>query len=233
MIISFEMSLCIPRDVWSLIIEFAYDPLKRGWYYYMWRLCLVSKMHNSIVKELFRKFAKNPIFPDRRNFFTARDVINYLIRDAPVIKGGFYVEYVYNGKRKTKFSFKNCINDNNFFDNNDKRFFVAKHYSQFRLVNGYYNPTKAQIIKLDHPIIIIPFHNDISGAYVIDYHFIHTYYNTTNIEKEQKSKKYYFTDTSDLLKILRYVMDTNNSIPSHPDILAKSAITWYDSIQKI
>ena len=185
----------LPAEIWQLIIEFAYDPIRLGWHRDLWRIACTSKMHYNIVKYFFDKYMNNPIFQEikPKNFFFSRsnklylsvdDYLNITTKNCPIIEPGFFIYQTgfyfaattissVVSYYKHSLSIENCYNSKiNFFeqDHFTKRCLVCK-IRTVKTETGflYWRREVYKNVVLEQPIIVIPYmsHIGIRSIFVI------------------------------------------------------------------
>ena len=208
--------LIIPSDLWFIIIEFSYGSIKIGWNKKIWTIALVSKMYHKLVTNLFAKYLKNPIVNSQQSFLSKNDILNFLVKDVPVIETGFiYQEYIDqyfpNDKLTTEFTFKNILTNQNFFSSIcvNKRCLVARSF----LFGMDIRNNKADRMPVSihmKPIVIVPIDN--GSVYLLGsqgYYNVASYCYRGNHRPKILS---YIYNSDDLIKIIQYVLNVDNPI---------------------
>ena len=237
----------LPPEIWEIIIEFTYDPCNKGWHRNLWKIGLVTKMHHSLVCYLFKKYMKKPTFPKMRTklFLLEDDIIQYMIKDVPVIKPGFVVRRIAEKSTEYKkmpleFSFTNWGSNEDFFEKygayfskeNNKRFLIAR---SFTIQNQSSKNKKTSLCSKQIEksfIIIIPFGPNIdkNASTKLGHEICQGVYIIGNIVGCNMTKYLHQTPKDfpvtrknisniSIYKILRYVIDRRNPIPDLTDEL--------------
>ena len=230
----------LPIEIWRMIIEFAYDPLKLGWHRDLQKISLTSKIHCDLIQYLFELYIKNPVFPTGRfsGYLIKKDIIKYLIRDVAPIDPGFLSrtknidprflsrtkKLALNKKEKKSyknalyFSDKNYYHGTNFYEKTyiNSRYLIAKSYTQ---IEKNLHETRISEIQVEIPILIIPYTNP--NTNIVDQIFLignqsydmKCYQRRTSHFWTENSLMLTMFDGSDLiLKILTYIMKEKNPI---------------------
>ena len=227
----------LPIEIWQKIIEFAYNPLRRGWHKDLCKIiALVSKMHCELVKYIFYNFVRKPRFPEQMpNILSETAVVHCLMQNLPEIMPGFLVEDSYIKKNPVRFTYTNCINNNDFFSSftqqmNDNSIFEMYKSCRFLVAHSYTKIIKADYLhrkcntyeQIKKPFIVLPFKkcviiigNDsiMKKIYCDD---DHTYF----------YPKYMFSRHLSMLIFLRYIMNSNNELSDNVEEFILNVYSW-------
>ena len=222
----------LPAEIWEKIIEFAYNPAKCGWHKNLFKIAFVSKMHNDLIRYLFKKFIEKPIIMFATNTLLKNDIVRYMVRNGSVIEKGYLLRNLNGTYDDSHFCFENCESRNKFFDSNisKNRYIVANHVTHIKTRGK--DKGRAVHLKLNCPVIVVPFVDPgldfIRGVYVIGSKPLLTrYYDQSMSERVSPNFLKHLEDETKLIscgwlndmtfiKFFQYVINTNNPIPLDP-----------------
>ena len=160
----------LPIEIWTMIIEFAYDPLRYGWHRDLWLIARTSKTHYDAVKYLFIRFCEKSHFPQNSKLYLSiDDYINIMIKNCPIIEPGFFMrvpDFYFSGltimsSRKYTFYSKNCYDKKiKFFQQNyfTNRCSISKTCTnQSKNIFFSQHTDTHEDVTLKDPTIIIPY----------------------------------------------------------------------------